>query len=157
MFFRSISLSILGLTVVFSDALAVSKLALAQIPPQQINVPNSSQPPNQPLFIRELGLTSEQVEKIETINRQSSKEILKTKEELDQAEEELETLLSSSNATGNQLQDKFNRVEQLRQKLSKLTFESRVATRAVLTPEQRAAFEQTMQKLREARSRRTAQ
>ena len=123
----------------------------AQIPPQKIEVSPTSQPPSQPLFIQELKLTPEQVKKIDIIRQQGRKEVSQIKNELDQSEQELENLLNSSNASEIQLRDKFSQVEQLRQNLSKSTFENILATRAVLTPEQRTAFEPVIQRLRESR------
>jgi Spy/CpxP family protein refolding chaperone len=88
-------------------------------------------------------LTPEQKAKIESIRAQSKDQSTRQREAFKQAQQELQTLMAS-NADSNQIRDKHNQVMAIKQQLETLQFESRLAMRDVLTPEQRAQLDQLM-------------
>lgn len=115
--------------------------SFAQSSPQGINGTSPQPLPPEPTpIMQELGLTREQVEKLAEVRRQYSEPISQTDQALQQIEQELEELIASPNATEDQIREKYRQVEALRQKLSELTLESRLASRSLLTPAQRRAF-----------------
>lgn len=114
-------------------------------------------PPPVPEFIQNLNLTPQQVEQIESIREGARGKIDAIDRNLKTARATLETLMSSANATSSQLREQYQQVELLRQQLSQITFENRLAIREVLTPEQRVGFEAEMQRLRQSVQNRPVQ
>ena len=94
-------------------------------------------------LFQQLNLTPEQKAKIESIRAQSKDQWTRQREAFKQAQQELRTLMAS-NADSNQIRDKHNQVMAIKQQLENSGFESRLAIRDVLTPEQRAQLDQLM-------------
>jgi Spy/CpxP family protein refolding chaperone len=94
-------------------------------------------------LFQQLNLTPEQKAKIESIRAQSKNQSTSQREAFKQAQQELRTLMAS-NADSNQIRDKHNQVMAIKQQLENSGFESRLAIRDVLTPEQRAQLDQLM-------------
>lgn len=94
-------------------------------------------------LFQQLNLTPEQKAKIESIRAQSKDQSTNQRKAFQQAQQELRTLMAS-NADQNQIRDKHNQVMAIKQQLDNLQFESRLAMRDVLTPEQRTQLDQLM-------------
>jgi|JI81BgreenRNA_FD_contig_111_519349_length_3664_multi_6_in_0_out_0_4 periplasmic protein CpxP/Spy len=94
-------------------------------------------------LFQQLNLTPEQKAKIESIRAQSKDQLTNQRKAFQQAQQELRTLMAS-NADPNQIRDKHNQVMAMKQQLDNLQFESRLAMRDVLTPEQRTQLDQLM-------------
>ena len=90
-----------------------------------------------------LNLSPEQKAKIESIRAQSKNQLTNQLEAFKQAQQELRTLMAS-NADSNQIRDKHNQLMAMKQQLESVQFESRLAMREVLTPQQRAQLDQLM-------------
>ena len=128
------------------DSAVGLRSVLAQSAPSPGNT-SPQKPPVLPKIVLDLGLSPEQVKQLEDIRIQSGSQLDQVDRELSKADQELEVLMNSATATDSQIREKYGQVVTLRQKLSELTFESRLAMRAVLTPDQRLAFEQQLLRL----------
>lgn len=93
---------------------------------------------------RELNLTSDQVSRSQALRQQYQAQISPLEQQLRQAREELKTLLASSTATDSQIRNKHQQIQQLHQLVETLRFDSRLAFRQLLTPEQRQLMAQRM-------------
>ena len=103
---------------------------------------------SKPRLMEELNLTQEQQQQLQAIRSQYKDQISQQQDELRQASEELRSLMTSD-ADANQIRPKHQQVQQLRQQLEALHFESMLAMREVLTPEQRQEFAQLMERRRD--------
>ena len=90
-----------------------------------------------------LNLSPEQKAKIESIRTQSKEQSTRQLEAFKKAEQELRTLMAS-NADSNQIRDKHNQIMTMKQQLENSQFETMLAIRDVLTPEQRTQLDQLM-------------
>ena len=98
-------------------------------------------------LMQELDLTPEQQQNLQAIRAQYKDQINQRQQDLRQASQELRSLMISD-ADTNQIRAKHQQVQQLRQQLEELNFESMLAMREVLTPEQRREFGQLMEQRR---------
>ena len=145
MLLRRISaITILAFCLSSANALAESN----SIPPQlQAQTIEQYTPPDPSPIIEEIGLTEEQITQLSQISRKFSPVLDSLYEKWDEAQQELETLIVSADASESQVRQKYRDVEALRTEISQLQFERRMAIRDILTPEQRLPFEQYMQSL----------
>jgi periplasmic protein CpxP/Spy len=97
-------------------------------------------------LLPELNLTQDQVQRV---RERYKDQIREASERLRQARQELSQLMGSGNASDGQLRDKFRQVQTAEQQLSQLRFESTLAVRAVLNPEQRRQFAAQMENKRQ--------
>ena len=98
-------------------------------------------------LVQELNLTPEQTQQIEAIQAQYQEEMSQSKEAMRQAQQELMDLMAGT-ASVDQIREQYNQVETLKQQVSQLRFDSMLAMREVLTPEQRSQAAQLMQNRR---------
>lgn len=145
MLLRRISaITILAFFLSSANALAESN----SIPPQlQAQTIEQYTPPDPSPLIEEIGLTEEQITQLNQISRQFSPLLDSLYEKWDEAQQELETLIASADASESQVRQKYSDAEALRTEISQLQFERRMAIRDVLRPDQRLPFEQYMQSL----------
>ncbi|MEQ8998746.1 MAG: Spy/CpxP family protein refolding chaperone [Coleofasciculus sp. B1-GNL1-01] len=145
MLLRRISaITILAFFLSSANALAESN----SIPPQlQAQTIEQYTPPDPSPLIEEIGLTEEQITQLNQISRKFSPLLDSLYEKWDEAQQELETLIVSADASESQVRQKYSDVEALRTEISQLQFERRMAIRDVLRPDQRLPFEQYMQSL----------
>lgn len=106
---------------------------------------------SQPKLMDQLNLNPEQKQKLKEIHKQYKDKIAQNKQAVSQANKELRDLLAST-ATADQIRSKHEQVIGLRQDLEKLTFESMLATREVMTPAQRLQFAQLMERRQNSRN-----
>ncbi|HBB34034.1 MAG TPA: Spy protein [Cyanobacteria bacterium UBA8803] len=99
-------------------------------------------------LMQELNLTPEQEQKLQDIRSQYKDQISQRQQVLRQATQEFASLMAS-NADSSQIRAKHQQVQQLRQELEDLRFESMLAMRDVLTSDQRSRFAQLMEQRRE--------
>lgn len=95
-------------------------------------------------LLQELNLTPEQTQRIEAIQNQYRDQISQRKQAARQAEQELRDLLAGTAST-EQIREKYRQVEALKQEAAQVRFDSTLAMRDVLTPEQRRQFAERMQ------------
>lgn len=100
-------------------------------------------------WLQELNLTLEQLERIQTIKEQSWENMSSLKEQMRAAREEMRSLMAGT-GTPQRLRQQHQQIQGIRNQLSNQRFETILAIREVLTPQQRAK----MAELIEERDRR---
>lgn len=95
-------------------------------------------------LFQDLNLTPEQNQQIETIQNQDREQISQRRQALRQARQELVELMAGT-ASESQIREKYSQVAALQQQVSDLRFDSMLAMREVLTPEQRRQFAEQKQ------------
>lgn len=153
MFFRRVS--------IFSVAVIILGGAVALAKPNPLFPQNFAQNPaslpqskRQIKLMDQLNLNPDQKQQLKAIHKQYKNKISQNKQAVRQASKELRDLMAST-ATVEQIRTKHDQVQGLRQDLEKLSFESMLATREVLTAEQRLKFAQLIERRQKPRNQRT--
>ncbi|AHB87481.1 hypothetical protein NK55_00460 [Thermosynechococcus sp. NK55a] len=94
--------------------------------------------------VENLNLTPEQRQNLQAVRQRYQSQIEETRAQLRTTQDELRRLMAS-NASDEEIRAKHAQVQQLQQKLATLRFESMLATRKILTPEQRQALAERLQ------------
>ncbi|MFN4280277.1 Spy/CpxP family protein refolding chaperone [Thermosynechococcus sp.] len=97
--------------------------------------------------LENLNLTPEQRQRLQAVRQQYQSQMEQTRTQLRQAKAELRQMMSG-NASEDQIRSKHQQVRQLDNQLASLRFESMLAMRGILTPEQRQALASQMQQRR---------
>ncbi|MEG4323024.1 MULTISPECIES: Spy/CpxP family protein refolding chaperone [unclassified Microcoleus] len=106
-------------------------------------------------MFEKLNLSADQKQKMQAVRDRYKDQVSQRMQAVRQARKELEAMMSSSTANASLMRDKHRQIMGLRQQLEEVQFESTLAMRDVLTPEQRSQFSQQMQQRREgAKARR---
>lgn len=92
-----------------------------------------------------LGLTDEQIAQLVQIDSQFNPQLDELYPAWDTTQEDLEMLIQSETALEDEVRSQYEAVESLRQQISELQFERRMAIREILRPEQRAPYEQYLE------------
>jgi Spy/CpxP family protein refolding chaperone len=87
-------------------------------------------------WLKDLNLSSEQIQKIRQIRGQYQGRLTQQRQAVQQAQQELKELMAG-NASTEQVRQKFEQVQRLRQEQTNTRMESMLAIRGVLNPEQR--------------------
>lgn len=95
-------------------------------------------------LIQELNLTPDQTQRLQAIQDQYQDQISQRKQAARQARQELVDLMAGT-ASESQVREKYRQVEALKQQAEDTRFDSLLAMREVLTPEQRRQFAERMQ------------
>jgi Spy/CpxP family protein refolding chaperone len=103
-------------------------------------------------LLEQLNATPEQKQKMEDIRAQYQDQISQHKQQVRQTQQQLQEMLST-NASENQIRQKYDELIRLKQEMSKLQFEIILQVREVLTPEQRRQFADIMEQRRRNRPR----
>jgi Spy/CpxP family protein refolding chaperone len=90
-------------------------------------------------LVQQLNLTTEQQQKIEEIRRRYQKQIVLRKKEIGSLQKQL-TQMMAGNDSANEIRAKNQELMTLHQQIGDLRFESMLATREILTIEQRQKF-----------------
>jgi Spy/CpxP family protein refolding chaperone len=90
---------------------------------------------------QELGLNADQVKQIQGIHSQAKQDTQGLREQMKQAREKMRQLMAS-NASDDEIKQQYQSIQSLRQQLSEKQFETKLAVRKVLTPEQRTKMAQ---------------
>lgn len=98
-------------------------------------------------LFQELNLSQDQIQRLQAIRQQYKDRIDRQKQAVEQAQQELRALMAGTGST-NDIRAKYNQVKGLRQQLADTRFESMLAMREVLNPEQRQKFVELMQNRR---------
>ena len=143
--------AIAALTLSIGGAVAFSNPNpwLSQTVAQDVNPPTRAERPQrpEPRWIQDLNLTPEQTQRMQAIQNQYKDRMRQNQEALRQAHQELQTMLGG-NASQDEIRTKHRQVQTLMQQLDNLRFESMLAVREILTPEQRRIMSQRMQNMR---------
>lgn len=145
----------LSILPIFMLSLTPAAVTMAVSAPNQLPQIIAQQPQrpdhpggNEDRLFEQLNLTQAQKQQIQAIRNQYKGQLTQSRQAVRQAQEELKTLMTGT-ASANQIREKHRQVLTLRQKLEELQFESMLAMREVLTPEQRKQFGQMMQQRRD--------
>ena len=126
------------------SALQEPNLLLSQAVAQNpTNSPNPHQKPSG--WLQDLNLTPQQIQQIKVIRSQSKDQLAQKRQAVLQAQQELEALMAGT-ASIEQVRDKYNELKMLKQELGDAQFETTLATREVLNPQQRQKFTSHMYK-----------
>ncbi len=94
-----------------------------------------------------LNLTPEQRQQLQAVRQQYQSRIEQTRNQLRTAKEELRQMMSGT-ASEEQIRAKHQQVRELENQLASLRFESMLAMRSILTPQQRQSLATQMQQRR---------
>jgi periplasmic protein CpxP/Spy len=108
--------------------------------PVEGNNPSSNKGGRRGGILHGLNLTPAQFKQLSAVRRQYQPSIRDRAKIVRTSQAELRRLLASS-ASEAEVKSKYQQVQQLRQELQQLRFESLLAMRHILTPQQRQAFE----------------
>lgn len=97
-----------------------------------------------------LNLTPEQTQQMQAVRQQYQGQMEQTRNQLQTARNQMKELMSSG-ASESQIQAKFREVQELQNRMANLRFESMMAVRSILTPEQRQQLTTQMQQRRQQR------
>ena len=103
-------------------------------------------------WLRDLDLKPDQMRKIQAIRRQSREQIDRQRREIQQAQQDLRSLLASD-ASADQIREKYRQVQRGRDQLADAQFDSLLEMRQVLNPAQRRKFADRMQPRRDVNGR----
>ncbi|HAA30782.1 MAG TPA: Spy protein [Cyanobacteria bacterium UBA8553] len=98
-------------------------------------------------WMDQLNLSEEQQQKLQAIRYQYKDQIAQRKQAVGEMSQELRDLMAS-NASTEEIRAKYQQVQQLRQQLEDVSFESMLATREVMRLDQRQQYAQLMEKRR---------
>lgn len=99
-------------------------------------------------LLQNLDLTQEQLEQLQTVRQRYQNQISQNAQALRQARQELQGLMAGTSPES-EIRRKFRQVQSLDQRVDELRFESMLAMRQVLTPEQRRQVAQEFQNRRQ--------
>ncbi|WP_448532643.1 Spy/CpxP family protein refolding chaperone [Parathermosynechococcus lividus] len=94
-----------------------------------------------------LNLTPEQRQQLQAVRQQYQSRMEQTRNQLRTAKEELRQMMSGT-ASDDQIRAKHQQVRELENQMASLRFESMLAMRSILTPQQRQALATQMQQRR---------
>lgn len=128
--------------------------AIAVPSPVQAETIAQNEKPNRPAgreggLFDKLNLSADQKQKMQTVRDRYKEQVSQRMQAVRQARQELETMMSSPTANVSQMREKHRQIMGLRQQLEEVQFESTLAMREVLTPEQRTQLSQLMQQRRQ--------
>jgi periplasmic protein CpxP/Spy len=139
----------LGGAVAIANPSSLRFQPLAQAPASPS--PTESTKPDHPMepgWLKELNLSADQLQKMRAIRSQYKDTISQGRQSVRQAKQELQALMAGD-ASDAQIREKYKQVKTLKQQVADAQFESMLATRNVLNPEQRRKFASQMQKQRQ--------
>ncbi|MEL6495264.1 MAG: Spy/CpxP family protein refolding chaperone [Cyanobacteria bacterium J06623_7] len=97
-------------------------------------------------LLQQLDLTGEQQQKIKQIHRQYRQQMLKKKQVIARLQQQLSDMMVGTESI-ELLRAKNQQLNLLRQEMGRLRFESMLATREILTPQQRQKFRELVQEV----------
>lgn len=117
--------------------------------------PTVAQPENFPRYrggrmganLENLNLTPEQRQQLQAVRQQYQSRMEQTRNQLRTAKEELRQMMSGT-ASEDQIRAKYQQVRELENQMASLRFESMLAMRSILTPQQRQSLATQMQQRR---------
>lgn len=139
---------IIAAIATLGGAVALAKANSAFLSPQLLAQAPIERGPGEPGWLKDLNLTPEQIQKIRALRNQDQNRLSQQRRALRQAHQELRELMASD-ASAEQVRQKYDQVKALRQQLGDAQFNNMLAMREILTPEQRRQFANQMQRHRD--------
>ena len=129
--------------------LASTMAAIAQ---DEDAVPNAGEPPmRRPNLFRELGLTQEQRDAIRKYNEENRPAMQEAQRRLRMANRELDQAIYSDKVEDALVDQKLKEFQEAQAETARLRFNSELALRKILTPEQLVKFRELRRRFAEAR------
>lgn len=119
-------------------------IALAHTVQRPVKLAQRKPDAGQVSWLRGLNLTPDQIQKIQAIRKQYQERLSEQKQAVRQAQRELKQLMVS-NASTEQIRQKFDQLQTLKQRLGDTRIESMLAIRTVLNAEQRQKLSEIIQ------------
>ncbi|AVH65471.1 hypothetical protein CDG77_06110 [Nostoc sp. 'Peltigera membranacea cyanobiont' 213] len=138
----AVAMIALGSTIALAKPTLLSRQVIAQTP-TNLSRPNRAKSGG---WLKDLNLTSQQLQQIKEIRRQSKQQIAQKSQEIRQGQQQLHDLIAGTTATKEQVRDKYNQIKLVKQQLADIQFENTLAIREILNPEQRQKFADRMYK-----------
>ncbi|MEH2202389.1 Spy/CpxP family protein refolding chaperone [Nostoc sp.] len=138
----AVAMIALGSTIALAKPTLLSRQVIAQTP-TNLSRPNRAKSGG---WLKDLNLTSQQLQQIKEIRRQSKQQIAQKSQEIRQGQQELHDLIAGTTANKEQVRDKYNQIKLVKQQLADIQFENTLAIREILNPEQRQKFADRMYK-----------
>lgn len=138
----------LALTVGAAGTLVSSSPVNSQPNPPANKEPNQNHTPSRGNLMRDLNLSTEQIDKLKEIRQTYHQQIVEANSSLRTAQQELTKMMTGS-ASVKSIRDKYQEVVLLKEQLNNLRFASMLEMREVLTPTQRAKLAQLMEQNRD--------
>lgn len=133
-------------------SLGVSAPAYAQDGPPPGDAPNDEREnERRPNLLAELGLSPEQVQQIRRINQGRRPLMMDAQRRMREANRDLDMAIYASDVSDADFQTRLKAFQSAQAEVVRLRFESELAIRRVLTPEQLIRFRELRQKFTEAR------
>ncbi|MEH2073994.1 MAG: Spy/CpxP family protein refolding chaperone [Nostoc sp.] len=140
----AVAMIALGSTIALAKPTLLSRQVIAQTPTNlNLSRPNRAKSGG---WLKDLNLTSQQLQQIKEIRRQSKQQIAQKSQEIRQGQQELHDLIAGTTATKEQVRNKYNQIKLVKQQLADIQFENTLAIREILNPEQRQKFADRMYK-----------
>ncbi|MFN6462952.1 MAG: Spy/CpxP family protein refolding chaperone [Nostoc sp. DedVER02] len=136
----TVAMVALGSTIALAKPTLLSRQVIAQTP----TIPHPN-PGKSVGWLKDLNLTSQQLQQIKEIRNQSKQQIAQKSQEIRQGQQELHDLIVGT-ATKEQVRGKYNQIKLVKQQLADMQFENTLAIREILNPEQRQKFADRMYK-----------
>ncbi|MEH2266340.1 Spy/CpxP family protein refolding chaperone [Nostoc sp.] len=138
----AVAMIALGSTIALAKPTLLSRQVIAQTP-TNLSRPNRAKSGG---WLKDLNLTSQQLQQIKEIRHQSKQQIAQKSQEIRQGQQELHDLIAGTTANKEQVRDKYNQIKLVKQQLADIQFENTLAIREILNPEQRQKFADRMYK-----------
>jgi Spy/CpxP family protein refolding chaperone len=130
---------VLGSAIAFAKPSSLFPKPAAQAPVEQKDRGDDG-------WLKELNLTPDQVQKIQAIRNRYKDNLTKQRQAMQQAQKELKSLMASD-ASAEQIRQKYDQFKTIRQQLGDTRFNSLLEIRNVLNLEQRKKFAEHMRGL----------
>lgn len=108
------------------------------------NVPNEGAQENRRLWMKELGLSAEQVQKMREIREKFRPRMVEARKNMFAAKKQMKTLIGAPDSSKESLQEAHNAIRDRARVLSDIQFEVMWEMRQLMTPEQKKKFSEHM-------------
>jgi Spy/CpxP family protein refolding chaperone len=140
-FLSTIAILAGGLFVLQPNSFSNQAQVVAQNPPA--NQPRPNPQPQSGGLVKALNLSPHQIDQIKHIRGQSREQIMQKVRALQQTQVEILNLMAGT-ASRDQVRNKYNQINAIKQQLADADFDNTLAIREILTPAQRRKFVELM-------------
>jgi protein CpxP len=137
--------------ILLTALLAMVSLSFGQDGPPPGNGPQDDHADGRPNLLAELGLTHEQVQQIRRLNQERRPLMMRAQHRLREANRALDMAIYADTVSDADFQTSLSEFRAAQSEVARLRFESELAVRKILTPEQLVRFRDLRRKFAEAR------
>jgi Spy/CpxP family protein refolding chaperone len=152
MSYRTLAFLTAGL-LTFGGAIALANPSSSSLQSQAgttqtiAQTPTQKPPRGEQSWLKDLNLSPQQLQDIKSVRDRFKTQLTQQRQDLKQAQQKLRQLMAGD-ASESDIRAQYQTVKDLRQKLADTQFNSTLAMRSILTPEQRQKFANRMQNQR---------